>query len=318
MQGPALPTEEIRRIAALQSLNILDTDPEERFDRVTRLARSLFDVPIALVSLVDCDRQWFKSRQGLDATETPRDISFCGHSILGDDVFVVEDASKDERFADNPLVTGAPDIRFYAGCPVRSADGFKLGTLCLIDREPRKLTEEQLGLVRDLAAMIESELASLTLASVDSLTGLSNRMGFDALARHCLATAKRTDRPVTLLQFDLDGFKELNDSHGHQAGDEALADFGTALLSAFRESDVVARLGGDEFVVLMSAGSDDQVARPLAAVDEALDRRVDRGAPEVGYSVGVCTFDTERHDSVAALLAEADKRMYQHKRGKQD
>ena len=119
MLEPPLPPDEAMRLAALRSLNILDTPAEERFDRITRLAQRLFDVPIALVSLVDTNRQWFKSCQGLDASETPRSISFCGHAILEDGPLIIEDATKDQRFADNPLVTGPPDIRFYTGQPLK-------------------------------------------------------------------------------------------------------------------------------------------------------------------------------------------------------
>ena len=118
MQKPGKPADEAQRLEALRALSILDTLPEERFDRLTRLAKRLFGVPIALVSLVDDHRQWFKSRQGLEVSETPRDISFCGHAVLGDDIFLVTDASKDERFFDNPLVTDDPHIRFYDGCPL--------------------------------------------------------------------------------------------------------------------------------------------------------------------------------------------------------
>lgn len=158
MQEPSIPDDEAQRIATLHALNILDTPLEERFDRITRLARHILAVPVALVSLVDSKRQWFKSCQGLDVRETPRNISFCGHAILGSDVFVVEDALLDARFADNPLVIGEPHIRFYAGQPLRTKNGSGLGTLCIIDYKPRHLSETELTLLRDLAAMVEDEL----------------------------------------------------------------------------------------------------------------------------------------------------------------
>ena len=145
MQTPATPDNERLRLDALRRMAILDTSAEERFDRITRIARNMFDVPISLVSLVDEDRQWFKSCCGLSVPETPRDISFCGHAILGDDLFVVEDATRDLRFADNPLVSGDPHIRFYAGSPLQIGEGYKLGTLCIIDRKPRLLDERQRG-----------------------------------------------------------------------------------------------------------------------------------------------------------------------------
>ena len=163
MLVPPLPANEDHRLAALRSLKILDTDPEDRFDRITRLASRLFDVPIALVSLVDADRQWFKSCYGLGASETSRDVSFCGHAILHTEILVVADASQDERFADNPLVTGDPEIRFYAGKPL-AIDGKLVGTLCLIDRTPRVFAAEDKAALDDLAAMVESELALVDLA----------------------------------------------------------------------------------------------------------------------------------------------------------
>ncbi|MEP3562962.1 MAG: GAF domain-containing protein [Marinobacter sp.] len=157
MKAPDYPSNEASRLAALQSTLLLDTPPEERFDRVTRLAAQLFDVPICLVSLVDSDRQWFKSCYGLDASETGRDISFCGHAILGPNVFVVEDTLTDERFADNPLVTGGPNIRFYAGAPLADLEGYRLGTLCLIDSTPRTFSEKQQQALRDFADIVERE-----------------------------------------------------------------------------------------------------------------------------------------------------------------
>jgi GAF domain-containing protein len=143
MIPPAVPLDEEERLRALRDLSILDSEPEERFDRLTRLAQDIFQAPIALVSLVDDTRQWFTSRQGLAATETSREVSFCGHSILGEGVFVVPDATLDPRFTNNPLVTGDPDIRFYAGVPLNSTDGRSLGTLCVIDTVAREWTPAQ-------------------------------------------------------------------------------------------------------------------------------------------------------------------------------
>lgn len=161
MLEPAIPVNEATRIAALRSLNILDTPREERFDRLTRLAQQLIGVPIAVVSLVDTNRQWFKSCQGLDASETPRSISFCGHAIHSDQLFVIPDAQLDPRFADNPLVTGAPYIRFYAGQPLHARDGSRIGTLCVIDCKPHQLTESHRNSMRDLALLVEHELDNL-------------------------------------------------------------------------------------------------------------------------------------------------------------
>ncbi len=160
MHTPTIPKDEAVRLSALHSTKLLDSPAEERFDRLTRIARQLFEVPIALVSLIDAERQWFKSRQGLNACETSRDVSFCGHAILGDSILEVPDATRDARFADNPLVTGPPDIRFYAGAPLRTRDGQRIGTLCIIDTRPRALDDAQRQSLRDLADCIEREINS--------------------------------------------------------------------------------------------------------------------------------------------------------------
>ena len=161
MREAPIPPNEVERLAALRALQLLDTPSEERFDRITRLAARLFDVPITLVSLVDANRQWFKSCQGLPVSETPRGVSFCAHAILGDDALVVPDARLDPRFADNPLVVGEPGVRFYAGQPLHDLTGHRLGTLCLVDRRPRHLDAPDLAALRDLAVWAEREINSL-------------------------------------------------------------------------------------------------------------------------------------------------------------
>jgi PAS domain S-box-containing protein len=152
------PQNEPERLGALREYEILDTEAEEKFDDLTLLARHICDTPIALISFVDADRQWFKSRIGLTTSQTPRAVSFCGHAILEEDVMVVPDTAADERFADNPMVTGAPGIRFYAGAPLLTSTGYALGTLCVIDRKPRELTAEQLDALRALARQVVAQL----------------------------------------------------------------------------------------------------------------------------------------------------------------
>lgn len=169
MLAPEIPENEIARLQSLCALNILDTPAEPGFDRVTRIAQALFDVPIALVSLVDGHRQWFKSRKGLEATETPRDVSFCGHAILNVSVFVINDAQADSRFADNPLVTGPPFVRFYAGAPLILEDGARVGTLCILDHKVREFTKEQCELLTELAHIVADEMGRRKEVNVLSL-----------------------------------------------------------------------------------------------------------------------------------------------------
>lgn len=318
MLTPAPTNDEEARIAALRALNLLDTSPEERFDRLTRLAKRLFGVPIALVSLVDVDRQWFKSCIGLDVGETSRDISFCGHAILGNDVFVVEDTLLDRRFSDNPLVTGAPNIRFYAGCPLQMSQGSKLGTLCVIDVEPRKFDAESIKSLQDLARMAEQEIAAVHLASIDELTLISNRRGFESLSQHALAMCRRLGKPASLLFFDLNHFKQINDTFGHAEGDRVLTVFAQILMALFRESDVVGRLGGDEFAVLVSDAAGASTAAMLSRLAATVDARnsADGRGYDIRYSVGTVEFDPGRHHSMAQLIDEADAAMYLHKKAR--
>lgn len=276
------------------------------------MAKRMFGVEICLISLVDAHRQWFKSKQGLDACETSREISFCGHAILDDSVFIVGDASADPRFADNPLVTDEPFIRFYAGCPIRGPNGHRIGTLCLIDSEPRGLSLEDQETLRDLAAMVEDELTVASKVTVDDLTQVSNRRGFNMVAGHMLSLCRRTGTDAELVFFDLDGFKALNDTHGHAAGDELLRHFARLLIKCFRNADVIARLGGDEFVVLMTA-SKESFDIAVARLEEMANSADCEIKQQLAWSVGGVRFDRERHDSIESLLEEADSCMYEDK-----
>ena len=316
MKKPDIPQDEAARLETLRSLNILDTASEERFDRLTRMAKRMFGVPIALVSFVDENRQWFKSCAGLDASETPRDISFCGHAILGNEVFIIPDATKDERFADNPLVLNEPNVRFYAGCPLRYLNGSRLGTLCIIDRKPRSLSEEDLQTLKDLASMVERELAAIQLATVDELTNITNRRGFMFLAQHSLSLCARQNIPASLVFFDLNNFKQVNDKFGHAEGDRALIAFAIQMKNSFRVSDLYARLGGDEFVALLTNTSKNLAEEVVAKFLQSLKKYNQEANREYDISVsyGIVEFNYDKHDTVDALLADGDSLMYEGKK----
>jgi len=313
---PPTPPDEEARLAELRSLGVLDTAAEERFDRFTRLARRLFGVPIALVSLVDEDRQWFKSKQGLDVCETGRDVSFCGHAILGSEVLVIEDAREDERFADNPLVTGESNVVFYAGYPIVGPRGGHLGTLCLIDDRPRTFSDEDRQALTDLGQMVSSELCAVQLATSDPLTGLTNRRGFSAMAQQAVAVAHRHGAELALAVLDLDGFKEVNDTFGHEQGDRALVDFARMLQEVFRTSDTVARTGGDEFCVMLVGTDLEGGQRALDRLQRLVDtHHRDAGTRwKLAFSAGLVAYDRQRHRGLPGLMNEADAVMYEVKR----
>ena len=315
MLAPASPKNEECRLASLHSLRILDTEPEERFDRITRLAKKLFNVPIALVSLVDEERQWFKSSVGLDAKETSREVSFCGHAIHHSKTFVIEDTLQDERFFDNPLVINAPNIRFYAGQPIRSPSGENIGTLCIIDTKPRILTDDDIASLTDLAALVTDEFVSLQLATMDELTNITNRRGFKRLSQYCIDIAARQNNLCHLAYFDLNSFKFLNDNYGHMAGDQVLKIFAEQMLNTFRVSDVCARIGGDEFVVLLTntklktaKRAIKRFTRNLITVSKHLELPY-----QISFAHGIVTYDQKKHNDIDQLLNDADKVMYQDK-----
>ncbi|WDE06945.1 sensor domain-containing diguanylate cyclase [Thalassomonas viridans] len=318
MQSPQAPANEQKRLKTLHSLNILDTPPQERFDRLVRMAKRVFNVPIALVSLVDEKRQWFKARVGLNATETSREVSFCGHTILCQAPFIITDARKDLRFADNPLVTGPPNIVFYAGCPLHFFDGTALGTLCIIDTHPRQLGDEDLVLLKDLAHLTERELAATHLATQDDLTGIVNRRGFLTLAEKALTLSARGHLSLVLAYFDLDSFKAINDNFGHEEGDLALKIFSQLMQRCFRESDIIARLGGDEFVVLLTNADETFARESISRFRYELDQynRQANKQYQLAFSDGIAAVTPENNSSIAEMLKQADEQMYRQKRDK--
>ena len=311
MIKPPIPADESQRLQTLRDMRLLDTPPEERFDRVTRLARQVFNVPYALVSLVDADRQWFKSNQGLDAEETPREVSFCGHAILDDKIMVVGDATNDVRFCDNPLVCGNPNIRFYAGYPLAAPDGSRVGTLCIIDEKPREMSAEQLTLLRELGRMVEEEMIAASNATVDVTTGISNRNGFMSVADHLLSLCKRKREPATLLLFNLYDLYSLEETHGRYDGDTIALELSHLLMAAFRESDIVARTALDTFCVLLATTDMDGAAEARNRFAEQLTARNRDASRRHPLNVAVHTveYDAERHDKAEMLLNEGEVRI---------
>lgn len=265
------------------------------------------------MTLVDTDRQWFLSRQGTELEGSSRETSFCGHALHSDDILHVPDATRDARFGDNPLVLDEPAIRFYAGQPIHGPGGSRLGTLCLIDRQPRQLSVEEAESLRDLAGVVEDEIAATQTGSTDELTGLANRRGFEMVGRKLLEVCQRTGRRATVLFADLDGLKQINDVHGHAAGDQALQALGRILAQTHRASDVVARLSGDEFAVLLTGAAPPESTVPK--VVEALQQFNEASCLPftLSASVGVAEYRPEAGDTLDDVVARADADMYRAK-----
>lgn len=328
MSAAPLPGDELARLAVLRKYDVLDTPAEQAFDDAVKLASSICSTPIALVSLIDESRQWFKARVGMDVSETPRDQAFCAHAILSpDQLLVVPDATQDERFADNPLVTGNPDIRFYAGAPLVSASGHAMGTLCVIDREPRELSPMERDALATLARTVVTQLELRrvgnelsaaneqlrTLSFIDPLTGLGNRRALDLRLREEMARATRHNAPLALLMFDIDHFKSYNDQFGHVLGDDALCCFAELLRMDIRQTDLVTRYGGEEFAVLLPETTEEG-ARMLA--ERYRERVAGTNFPgqRVTTSVGVALW-SPRFERPEDFVDAADQALYAAKRG---
>jgi len=315
MEAPPKPENEPERLDALDDHQVLDTPPDESLDRITELARHMLKTPIALVSLVDEERQWFKSRQGLNAKETPRDVGFCAHAICEEDVMVVPDASRDRRFEDNPLVTEEPKVRFYAGAPLQDSEGHALGTLCVLDTAPREIDTEQIAMLEGLASVVMDEMHLRRLASFDPLTALPNRRYFMDLSEQEYGRALRHGHDISVAMIDIDHFKRINDEHGHDAGDAVLKAFAGLCAKVLREHDIVCRYGGEEFAVLMPHAALRQADRAARRLGNRIDDfavEIEGGEIRFTISIGVTAVRVSA-ESIGDALSRADKALYDAK-----
>lgn len=309
---PDAPTRESERLQALDRYDVLDTPPEEAFDRVTRLARRVFDVPVSTVSLIDAHRQWFKSRQGMPLAETPRGPALCDVAVRAGQPLVIPDTLADARVSANPFVVGPPHIRFYAGVPLRTHDGHVIGTLCVVDTKPRSFGADEVDLLSDLARIVMTEMELRLVAATDSLTGALSRRAFREEAGRALALAQRHRHDLSCLALDLDHFKTVNDGWGHAMGDRVLAETVATCRSLLRASDPIGRLGGEEFAILLPLTGGHQALQVAEKLRAAVARqRVEgpAGPVAVTASFGVATADRSVGD-VDDLLQRADTALY--------
>ncbi|APE18196.1 sensor domain-containing diguanylate cyclase [Mycolicibacterium pallens] len=345
--GFPIPANERERLNVLADYNIMDSLPEQAYNDFAKLASAICGTPIALITLLDEQRQWFKANIGLGVSETPRSQAFCAHAIMNpDEVMTVEDARADERFVSNPLVTGDPGIRFYAGAPLVAPTGEALGTICVIDRQPRTLTETQrealeilsreiivqlelrrsietleqavldqekyVELLQEYQRDIEKVRVHLESQSVtDVLTGVKNRRSFDiTLEEECMRAQSRGNT-VSLVMIDVDHFKAFNDDFGHPAGDEVLRGVAHLLQSELRVSDSLFRYGGEEFAVVLP----ETTCKGAFVLGERFRRAIQR-APwpkrPISISIGVAAAGGDV-STPSELLQAADRALYQAK-----
>ncbi|MDT8311640.1 MAG: sensor domain-containing diguanylate cyclase [Methylophaga sp.] len=342
MLAPAIPSNEAERLHALHASQLLDSEYEAIFDNLTALVSKVFDVPIAAISLVDMDRQWFKSIYGLAVCETSRDISFCGHVVSGNHPMIIENAVNDDRFADNPLVVGDPKIMFYAGVPLRFANAeqtYNIGTLCIIDCQPRQLSDEQLKILKSFAYQVESliemrlpymkfealcdDLAEddvtfeviqdnlkklRSLSDTDPLTGLRNRRSLEHFVRTAWQQDKRK-KNIAIMLIDLDGFKVVNDQFGHSNGDKMLVSVAKKLKKLVRKNnDYIARYGGDEFVLIAFDMDKNALVKFLEKLNSTF-KINDEKLSSITFSIGAILTDNKEY-SYQQLIHHADEQLY--------
>ncbi|WP_229776329.1 sensor domain-containing phosphodiesterase [Deinococcus ruber] len=320
--NPVGYTEQLR-LAALRRYGILDTPQESQFDHLVELAVRVFDSPMAQISFVDEDRQWFKANHGLPFSEAPRSESFCSVAIVQDDVMVIPDTTQHEHFRSYPTVLGEPYIRFYAGAPLVTPEGQKLGTFCILGTEPREFSDQEQALLASFADMTMAELKLRQalhdlshLAMNDTLTGLPNRVQFRQQLTEACRRADITGEKVVVGLLDLDRFKPINETFGHAEGDGLLAAVARRLQEATATSDVVARMGGDEFVLLLT---DIRSVADIAVVTQRLKDTftqpflVSNQEVFVHWSLGFSVYPDDALE-LDALLSHADAAMDRVKR----
>ncbi|ALO46013.1 sensor domain-containing diguanylate cyclase [Pseudohongiella spirulinae] len=325
----------LQRRAALERYHILDSERDQAFDDINWLAATICDTPFAVINFIDTDRQWFKSEIGFGITQTELDVSICAHAILQPGLFIVPDTLKDRRFDSNPLVTGDPQLRFYAGALLETPDGIALGTLCVLDKRPRRLSEKQKQSLLKLASQVmqllalyqtnESQKLMLqeldktraqlrVLAATDPLTGLLNRRAFNERLQQESARIKRSKQTSALLMADLDHFKAINDRFGHSAGDQAIKIFADICRRVFRQSDVICRWGGEEFMVLLPDTEKHQAGRVADRLHQVLSvTEIPGTADDIHLTISVGILALEPTRDIDSALLQVDQLLYDAK-----
>ncbi len=323
MQCP-IPSNEIQRLRVVCSYNILDTLPEVDFDTLTRVTASALNMPAAVIGFMDSDRLWFKSQLGLGVPQLDRQIAFCAHALMQPgELLVVEDLRQDPRFLHNPLVTHPPNLRFYAGAPLIDSQGYALGTIAVVDTQPRLFDSAQRAMLGDFSTLVMSAIESRyradllgKLAMTDHLTGLANRAQFERTLNAEIAHSRRTGTPFTVFYMDLDHFKIVNDTLGHAAGDEVLIEVAHQMSKQIRTEDMLARIGGDEFGIFMRDSIDDSPELLAKRIVEAVTRSITLTTGNkisVGISIGIATY-TDEVKTFDNLMILADQALYIDKR----
>jgi len=293
------PNQEKNRLDALYRYGLLDTPAEAAFDCITRVVKGALDVPIALIVLVDKDRQWFKSRQGTKTSETTRDVSFCTRTIEGNQPLLIPNLKKDPVFAKNPLVSGFPFLRFYSGVPLRTADGFNIGSLCVLGYRPRALKASEVTILVDMARLTMDQIELRHIADVDYLTGLITRHVLLKTGNQEVERIRVNGGALSLIVFEVDKFSEISRKDGYNTSDSLLQNLVHKCQAILGEDASFARVGDGRFAVLMpntgEAGAID-IARKIMALIGALEVPEFAGRYKLSSSAGIAVYLPEDKD----------------------
>ncbi len=308
-------TDEDARIAALRRYEIRETGDNRPFQRVIELVQQTPGVPIAAVTLIDSDTQLIKAVRGAALTDAPRASTFCTYTIQHSGPFAVNDATLDPRFADNPMVKGAPYIRSYLGVPLTTPDGYNIGTLCAVDDEPRQFDRAQGEIMRKLADIVVEQFELQQIARQDALTGALTRRGLFAEVEREFLRAGRYDRPSTLVVIDVDHFRTINDRYGHAAGDAVLVSIANICMSNMRKSDTFGRIGGEEFALLLPETEAEEAREAAERIRQAVQSTIVQvGGAEVRATVSMGVAPRPANsEGVATWFSEADIALYEAK-----
>ena len=321
------------QMVEFQSNTVFHTPLEERFERVTRLARKLLNVSVVAITVLDEEKQWFKSVAGWNVTELPLKLSLCKEALGSGEVCIVEDLTNDHRFWDHPLVVRKPKFRFYASYPLQTADEGSSGSFCILDTMPRTMSGDELQAFIDFGEIAQTELltdqrnATVTelisklgvarrAAMLDELTKVWNRQGADHLLRSLLAESKENGKEIAICMLDVDRFKHINDSFGHPVGDDVLRKLASNLVRCLRPSDIVCRMGGDEFMLILPEIDPTEAEHVVSRVHSATSGspiRTRKGIVTPTLSIGYATTAGDGPPTARELIERADQALLECK-----
>jgi diguanylate cyclase (GGDEF)-like protein len=335
LERPFANTETLR-LAELHALSMFYTPLEGRFDRLTRLAQRAIGAPAAAIALLHNGKLWFKSVQGWNIQELDLEHSFCSRVISTNAPVIVEDTRLDTEFSHHPLVERSPKFRFYAGSPLLDGNRMPVGTLAVYDTKPRRFSPGDVQALRDLTDLVQRELSAAEIcdaqaqlvakldlarrsAMIDGLTRVWNRHSAQELLGVAMAQAEREDTVLGVCMIDVDRFKTINDTHGHQVGDQVLRKVASTIASSVREGDAVCRYGGDEFLVVLQRTSREELERIAERIEERVSEfpiKTRSGPVTISISTGVALRSTGRRISSEDLVELADQQLYRAKQGR--